>query len=268
MKAGVQIAATLLIAVVLPVMVPGQQRPERVTGNDTNRITGIDLGPNGKVQITFKGGKYIEPPGMKEQTACENLQISEDGRAAGWLVATGNHGASYPIPTSLIVYRPGKPIKNFGNGLMLIDWEFVDDDRHVEFSSSQTHGPGANWLTMEVHDIETGQLLKRWQEPSDDTVRRDATLAELKGRVTNAPGSPVPDAFVTVRTRPVAEPLAATTTDESGMFNIPNLQPGQYELHVEHRGFKRRVIRITVGPTGDIVDIGTVTLGKQAAVPK
>jgi hypothetical protein len=136
MKAGIGIAAALLIVAVLPGWVFAQQRPKRVTSNDTTRITGINLRPNGKVQITFRGGKYIQPPAMKEQPACEQLQVNENGQAADWLVAYGNYGASYPIPTSLIVYRPGKTIRNFGNGLMLIDWTFVDDGKHVELSST------------------------------------------------------------------------------------------------------------------------------------
>jgi hypothetical protein len=186
MNASAKTATALLIAAVLPGWVGAQQRPKQVTGNEPNRIKGINLGPNGKVQITFMGGKHIQPPAMKEQTACENLQISEDGRAAGWLVAYGNYGASYPIPTSLVVYRPGKPIRNFGNGLMLIDWAFVDDGKHIKFSSSTVHG--ANTIVHELWDIESDRMLKKWHEPSDDAVQRDTTLPAATGRVTDAPG--------------------------------------------------------------------------------
>ena len=88
------------------------------------------------------------------------------------------------MPTALTVYIVGKPLRYFGDGLMLLDWDFIDDDKQIQFSSSQTHGPGTDWLSMEVHDIETGRLLKRWLERSE-TADTHVPLASIRGRVTD-----------------------------------------------------------------------------------
>jgi hypothetical protein len=52
----------------------------------------------------------------------------------------------------------GEPLKHFGDGEVLLDWEFIDHHRHIRFSSTQAHGPGTDLLTLEVHDIETGRF--------------------------------------------------------------------------------------------------------------
>jgi hypothetical protein len=129
---------------------------------ESNAIVDAQVSPNGRVQITLRSGKHIEPLPGTAQTDCSDIKIAPEGKAAGWLVAYGSYGASYPIPTRLIVYRPGRPIRRFGNGLMLIEWAFADGVKHVQFSSSTVHG--SNTVEKQLWDIETGRLLKKWTE--------------------------------------------------------------------------------------------------------
>jgi hypothetical protein len=230
-----------------------------VPSDKTERITDAEIGPNGNVRIWLKSGKSIQPPPDPAQAVCEAIAISADGLSAGWLVAQNNLFASYSVAVGLDVFRLGKPMRHFGNGLMLIDWQFIDDDKQVQFSSSQLHGPGTDWHTMEIHDIETGRLLRMWREPTDQWVV-EATFGPVRGRVTDAAGNPIPDVAVTIRSDPRAEPIALIPTTERGEFEIPTILPGNYELRFEHPGFKTRATTFTMDSFGHNVDVGTVTL--------
>jgi hypothetical protein len=244
------------------------QSSSRNSPGDPNRIVEAAADANGRVVLKLQSGRYIRPVAEKEQKGSEQIRIDERGHAVGWLVDDVTCCQSYVLPSTLIVYRVGKPVRVFGNGLVLIDWQFVDADSQVQFSSSQAHGIGANWLTVEVHDIETGRLLKKWQEPADDTVRRKTTLLAIKGQARDEFGKPVSNAFVNIRFKPGAESFAVSVTDSAGQFKIPNVEPGQYEVRFERRGFKQRVMSLTVPPSGDSVDVGSVGLESNPAEAK
>ena len=64
-----------------------------------------------------------------------------------------------------------------------------------------------------------------------------AQTAQLSGRVTDSAGAVVPGAEITVRnTSTGAE--RQTQTNEVGLYTIPLLPPGAYEIRVKHTGFK------------------------------
>jgi dTDP-D-glucose 4,6-dehydratase len=48
----------------------------------------------------------------------------------GWLVEDASVGP-YSVPTTLTVYTVGKPLRHFGDGMMLRDWDFVDGESQV-----------------------------------------------------------------------------------------------------------------------------------------
>jgi hypothetical protein len=52
---------------------------------------------------------------------------------------------------------------------------------------------------------------------------------------------------------------------EGGQFTLKGIRPGQHELRFEHPGFKTRAIKITVGPSAESMDAGSVTLENQPA---
>jgi hypothetical protein len=257
-------ASVVLMAVLssgIPTAPVADQSKRPAPPGAPTRISDAEVKEDGSVRITFNNGRSIQVPVEKGQTGREQLQVAFSGRSVGWLVVDVPVG-SYSVPTTLSVYTVGKPLRHFGDGLMLLDWDFIDDDTHVQFSSSQVHGPGTDWLTIEVHDIETGRLLRRWLERSDNAAT-DVPLSSIRGRVTDGQGVALPDAVVSVWAHNGIEPFALTISIEGGQFTLQGIWPGEHELRFEHPRFKRRVIKITVGPSAEAIDAGAVTLERQ-----
>ncbi|MBI3680329.1 MAG: TonB-dependent receptor, partial [Acidobacteria bacterium] len=78
--------------------------------------------------------------------------------------------------------------------------------------------------------------------------------ANITGLVTDASGSAVPDALVTITNR-ATRIKAETRSNETGAYRIPFLAAGSYDLTVEKQGFDTATIsqiRLTVGLTATI----------------
>jgi hypothetical protein len=234
-----------------------------VSPGPTARISSAAVNEDGGVQIEFKNGQSIRVPLETGQAGREKLQVAFSGRAVGWLDIDAPVG-SYSVPTTLTVYTVGRPLRHFGDGLMLLDWDFIDDDKHIQFSSSQVHGPGTDWHTIEVHDLETGRLLERWLERSD-TADAEVVLVDVRALVTDSGGVALPDTVVSIGAAPAAEPFALTKSNAAGHFTLKGISPGQHEVRFEHPRFKSRAIQITVSPSGEAIDAGTVALERQPA---
>jgi hypothetical protein len=131
------------------------------------RIADASIGPDNRVHIVLADGKEIDVPPEDGQTGCRGLTTANDGHAAGWLVEFKTPAASYPVPLTLVVFRPGAPTRRFGNGMPLYDWHFANNEEAVEFTWGPLHGPGVLTPQHEVWDIETGKKLKEWTEPED-----------------------------------------------------------------------------------------------------
>ncbi len=82
-------------------------------------------------------------------------------------------------------------------------------------------------------------------------------FGRINGTVTDTAGALIPGA--TVRVINIETNVFSTlTSNESGAYDAPNLNPGQYRIEVEHSGFKthkRGPIELHVG---DVLDIGAV----------
>ncbi|MGH9769517.1 MAG: TonB-dependent receptor domain-containing protein [Blastocatellia bacterium] len=106
------------------------------------------------------------------------------------------------------------------------------------------------------------------------------TLGEITGVVTDANGAVVQGASVTVANAATGATRQATTND-SGVYNFPALQPGVYSLRVEKTGFKsvsrneiilevQQVARIDlnleIGSVGETVTVtgGTALLSQES----
>ncbi|HWQ55457.1 MAG TPA: TonB-dependent receptor [Bryobacteraceae bacterium] len=91
-----------------------------------------------------------------------------------------------------------------------------------------------------------------------------AQLAELNGRVTDESGASVPDAAIHV-TNSDTGVERRTVTNERGIYSVPNLIPGPYQLSLEKEGFKpvrRSGITLSVRQTAAIdftLTVGTVS---------
>ncbi len=259
--------ASLVLLGVLGSSVPmAAQSKAAVPSAAPTRISDAEVIGDGTVNIRFSNGRSVQVRPEKGQAGREQLQVATSGTAVGWLEVDVPVG-SYSVPTTLTVYRAGKPLKHFGDGLVLVDWKFIDNNRHIRFSSTQAHGPGTDWLAMEVHDIETGRLLKRWLEQSETADPR-VPLSSITGRVTDGAGSPLTDTVVSVRAHPAAEPFALTISSEDGRFTLQGIRPGEHELRFEHPHFKGRAVKVTVGASQRGIDAGVVTLESQAAPVK
>src|SRR6266511_2509726 len=78
--------------------------------------------------------------------------------------------------------------------------------------------------------------------------------ADLGGLVHDQRGAVVPHATVTAR-NPATNTLRTATSNESGVYQILNLTPGEYELTVEATTFKKLVlpaVRLTIGQRADL----------------
>jgi hypothetical protein len=86
--------------------------------------------------------------------------------------------------------------------------------------------------------------------PAAAAGQSQATTAEINGRVTDAQGAVLPGVTVTA-TAPATGYTRSVITNEEGLYTLPLLPPGQYELMAELAGFgsSKRSVPLTVGAT-------------------
>lgn len=139
------------------------------TANSQNALTiarvyianadGVEVtNDSGNVHVVDSSGKDTIPSKLRDQVSCSSAKISADKTTAGWLVNYENCCTSYPIPTTLALYRAGKVIQTISPGRSIYDWRFWKSDQ-VALSSGPVHG-GA--VQMGLYDVRTGKLLKEW----------------------------------------------------------------------------------------------------------
>ncbi len=73
--------------------------------------------------------------------------------------------------------------------------------------------------------------------PFSINAHAQSDSSSLTGAVTDASGAFLPNAKVTVRNQ-ATKVESSVTTNESGNFNLPNIQPGDYTVRVEASGFQ------------------------------
>ena len=129
---------------------------------------------SGTVHIVLGDGSDIQPPLSASNEKVEgdgpvggsSPRISKDRQDAGWLVEYGNCCTSYPLPLGLVIYRPGKPLRNIEVDCpsAIWDWRFEAGGTQVATYSNFPHGDYKG--CYELREVETDRKLGTWEGDS------------------------------------------------------------------------------------------------------
>jgi hypothetical protein len=121
---------------------------------------------NGVLSIRTADHRSIVPTSDSGQVWIDQVAISPDRHAVGWLVMHPNCCTSYPIPLALKVYAGGILHSFTGIDLPVWRWRFEGGGAQVSLYQETVHGGmGTHY---ELRDVMSGRLLAQY-EPTDST---------------------------------------------------------------------------------------------------
>jgi hypothetical protein len=123
-------------------------------------IAKLSINPDGRVHIVHSDGEEITAPKERDQVSVKSAALADNRLAAGWLVEYENCCTSYPIPLTLVIHIPGRPLQRLGDGMMICNWRFEAGGKQVAFYTNTVHGDFAPHY--ELRETRTGRLIAKW----------------------------------------------------------------------------------------------------------
>ena len=117
---------------------------------------------DGNAHLVFANGTGKVMRREPQQIRCEGIAITHDRKTVAWSVLVENCCTSYPIPTSVAVYRNGRTF-TISTGQMIWQWHFQGSERLALLS-----GPVHGWATeANLYTLRTGKIMESWNGKGD-----------------------------------------------------------------------------------------------------
>jgi hypothetical protein len=117
---------------------------------------------NGKAQIILNDGRKIVVRPESDQLGIEEIKVSSDRKAVGWLVNSKNPTPYQydPLSWELVIWRPGNVKRKLNAEQVFWSWSFDNGSTQVAFHTGPMHGEQSSHC--ELHEVASGRLLKKW----------------------------------------------------------------------------------------------------------
>jgi len=116
-----------------------------------------NLDASGEVRAVTSTGRVLQVPQVSGQAGVEQIALSPNHQALGWLSLYPNEGTTYPIPLALTVLRPDAGKITIKADLPIWQWAFVSNDKQVVLREAPVHGSASTHY--ELRDARKGTLV-------------------------------------------------------------------------------------------------------------
>lgn len=116
-----------------------------------------NLDASGEVRAVTSAGHVVQVPQLSGQAGVEQIALSPNHQALGWLSLYPNGGTTYPIPLALTVLRPDARKTTIKADLPIWQWAFASNDKQVVLREAPVHGSATTHY--ELRDARTGALV-------------------------------------------------------------------------------------------------------------